>query len=1032
MNVRLMIALAVAALAAVVSCPVAMGQAAGGTSPEVRPSGAPADPTVKAILEQTGSDQGLCLHLGCGRAATAGLTAALAEGSRMLVHGLAVDAASRERALAAIVARKLLGQARAEVLPVKPLPYLPDSANVVVIEDFAALESAGLTMDEVRRVTAPGGVILILKDGAWTKAVKPRPAEMDEWTHPTHGADGNLVSSDKLIQFPLGVRWLDGLPKSCAGYSPCRAAVVAGGRVFALSTAEIENIDLPVNKGRRDEYLSARDAFNGLPLWKVKCATIHDGVTLQATNTAPLVTDGKRVYLGQLDKIAVFDAATGRVLQELPTAYRCMHLALVGNMLVTAGWEGFECKDTWEPLTPKTDKGEVEAFDIATGKRVWSQPATAQYMVVADGRVYLMVQGPAPAAQQKIVALDLATGVQKWSVPHTDVAPSPDLRFQVAGQAVLVVSSAKGKTIKVLAGDSGKVLWDMPPSPGLFTPLVNGELWQAGRREPLTGKVIAKDLPYPLSPHGDNGCSPGCILAGGDYVAATRFSRFIDYRPSTAAKDRVISYGAMRGHCLEGAVPANGMLYVSQNDCRCAQGQLPGFVAVGHSGPAPTAADFEAQRPTEQGPALGKVKDLPAGPGDWPMFLRDASRNPCTAAKLPASLKVLWQTPLVTPSQGPLTAAWKARLGAPLTAPVCVGGTTYLAACEEGQVIAVDSAGKEAWRMTLGGRIDMPPTIHRGLCVVGCRDGWVYALRAADGQLAWRTRVAPWERRMVAFGQTESVWPATGSVLAIDDRFYVSAGRTTESDGGVAVVALDVATGKTVWARQIAPGPGRVADILALRDGKIAMFHVQLDPADGKVVVTPPLKTPPYGHYYGTMGGLMDGSWTILGNRRAGNLQVGYTNAEMFAARGQRLWGYWWNAWQPAGRYFAQDLQMARTSTAPAQSGKDCLWASALPQSYWAEAMAMCDSGLVMAGRISAMTVWGTPTYPPAAKPASGPASAPADNPANFLMIVSPEDGKKVFELPLPAAPVYQGLAIVDGRALIALQDGTLVCVGAR
>ena len=43
---------------------------------------------------------------------------------------------------------------------------------------------------------------------------------------------------------------------------------------------------------------------------------------------------------------------------------------------------------------------------------------------------------------------------------------------------------------------------------------------------------------------------------------------------------------------------------------------------------------------------------------------------------------------------------------------------------------------------------------------------------------------------MMAYGEIESVWPAVGTVLVDEDTVYAHAGRTSESDGGIAVVAL--------------------------------------------------------------------------------------------------------------------------------------------------------------------------------------------------------------------------------------------------
>ena len=90
------------------------------------------------------------------------------------------------------------------------------------------------------------------------------------------------------------------------------------------------------------------------------------------------------------------------------------------------------------------------------------------------------------------------------------------------------------------------------------------------------------------------------------------------------------------------------------------------------------------------------------------------------------------------------------------------------------------------------------PVIAQGRVYVGSSDGWVYALRAADGALAWRYRAAPDDRRLVAYGQCESVWPVHGSVLIEDNRVYFAAGRYSHLDGGVICSVLDLHTGQTI------------------------------------------------------------------------------------------------------------------------------------------------------------------------------------------------------------------------------------------
>ncbi len=46
------------------------------------------------------------------------------------------------------------------------------------------------------------------------------------------------------------------------------------------------------------------------------------------------------------------------------------------------------------------------------------------------------------------------------------------------------------------------------------------------------------------------------------------------------------------------------------------------------------------------------------------------------------------------------------------------------------------------------------------------------------------------------------------------------------------------------------------------------------------------------------------------------------------------------------------------------------------------------------------------------------------------LILVSSENGKELAKQPLGAVPVWDGMAVVNGKLLISLENGKLVCMG--
>ena len=925
--------------------------------------------TVDEILKLAGTDQGLCLHLTSGRETSPALTAELAARSRMLVHGLALDEADRVRALKAIESRKLFGQASVEKLTGAKLPYLRDLARLVVIEEEKLLEARGVALTEILRVTAPGGAVCMRRDGAWTRLVKPRPEMMDEWRHPWHDPGRTWVSADKVIRYPLGLRWTDGLPNNLTGFSDCKGYVVAGGRIFTLGINQVENLGQRRGKRGYDQWLCARDAFSGIPLWKLNCKNVRDGKDITWTNTAPLIADDDSVYcVYEENKLIRVDAADGRILWTREVKSPMYRLVLLDGVLVSANWS--ETESIWFKTQPKIAAGSVEAFDAETGKPLWQLRETAWTLVAADDTVYLQPRG---GGKPRVIAVDVKTGKERWRV-ETDKG---SYGLNSAGAGVVTVSHILDKKNATLFGydpKTGKELWKTTTrARSVWTPIVDGLVWNGGvKLEPRTGKSQGKVGHW----IGGQGCSPRTIVF--PYVINGRSASALELPQKPGETARSLYYRGARGGCVQGMVPANGMLYTGQNICKCLPSHVYGFLALGPT-TEPTDAEFTAKRTVEKGPAFGSPGAL-VGEQDWPTLRADAARSASSTTTLPTTFEKKWSVEVVSSVDGPLADAWKPQLLSPVSAPVVAGGLVVVTATDLGRIHAFDAAtGDARWAVTLPSRVDGPPTIANGLAVVGCHDGRVYALRATDGVLAWRTRVAPTERRMVAWGRVESVWPATASVLVHEDVAYATAGRSTETDGGIAVIALDVNTGETRWARSIGAGVLRLNDVFAMRDDRLVWRYLTLDKVTGKTLSpASPADIKSYGGGKGNLeGAIIDGTYTISRNRRAGRVfRLGKSRYDLLA----------WRA----------DLVLC-PKAALKPDGETQLWRA--PRLRPLKALVMTKNLAVYASNRS-------------------------------LYLLSLNDGKRLGSIPLDAPPTYDGLAVADGRLYVSLRSGKLLCFG--
>ena len=184
--------------------------------------------TAAKLIEQSQVKGGLVVHLGCG---SGELTRTLRINSRFQVHGLdraaeAIDA-SRQMLLAAGV----YGQITASRLAGNELPLVDGLVNLLVVD-----KPLGIVRSEMIRVLAPGGVLMTRADTGWTRFQKPRPGDIDDWTHYLHDSSGNAVAHDNQVGPPRHMQWI-GSPRWSRHHdrmASLSAMVSAGGRLFYI------------------------------------------------------------------------------------------------------------------------------------------------------------------------------------------------------------------------------------------------------------------------------------------------------------------------------------------------------------------------------------------------------------------------------------------------------------------------------------------------------------------------------------------------------------------------------------------------------------------------------------------------------------------------------------------------------------------------------------------------------------------------------------------------------------------------------
>lgn len=863
--------------------------------------------TAQTILSETGVQGGLIVHVGCGDGR---LTAALRADDRYWVHGLDRDARNVEQTRAHIRSLRLYGQVSVDRLRDNRLPYIDNIVNLLVVED-----PSGIAEDEILRVLSPEGCAYINRDGEWTQLIKPRPDEIDEWTHYLHDAGGNPVAHDTVVGPPRRLQWV-GAPRWSRHHdhmSSMSALVTTGGRIFhIMDEGPDASIELPP-----DRSLIAQDAFNGKILWKRPIAKWHTHLWPLKSGPAQLprrlVAQDDTVYvtLGIDAPVSALEASTGKTLREYEGTRGAEEIILsdgVLYVLVNPTPREQVYANIQEVRRGKNDKfwdenpRKIVALRADSGERLWEEESKVLPIAFAADSRGLYIHNA-----ERILCLSRDKGEELWRsepLPRAEEIKSFFAPTLIVHKDVVLFAGGERAgeqtgtwytdgidTMTALSAETGKTLWQAyhPPS-GYRSPedilVLDDLVWTgettSGRvigmmrgRDLHTGEVLNEFVPDVETYWFHHRCYRS--KATDRYLLTARVgTEFID-----PVNKHWEIHNWVRGACAYGVMPANGLLYAGPHPCACyLESKLRGFNVVAPESTAPRLPESvsSAER-FERGPAFGKVEGTASakvGTNDWPTYRHDPARSGFTKTRLAADLEP----------------AWKTEIGGKLTSIVSANGKVFVATVEDHTLHALDAAsGEPLWRYTAGGRVDSPPTVHKGRVLFGSADGWVYCLRVSDGALVWRFLAAPMDQRTFAFEQIESVWPVHGSVLVKDDVLYCVSGRSMFLDGGLRLWRIDplaarllsetvlddkeAATGKDIqdfisWLNM----PVTMPDILST-DGRHVYMRSQPFGLDGKRLPltemprakvldrgTPPIsQDPEFAHLFCPTGFLEDSWW---------------------------------------------------------------------------------------------------------------------------------------------------------------------------
>ncbi|MFI5936286.1 PQQ-binding-like beta-propeller repeat protein [Actinoplanes sp. NPDC051494] len=304
-------------------------------------------------------------------------------------------------------------------------------------------------------------------------------------------------------------------------------------------------------------YNPAESVVNAATITKLKLrwrAVPRAGTEGCQQQTTPVVAGG-RVFLVDGDGVGAFDLRTGRRLWSDTTVMDAMvhrTMTVAGGLVITSG---YSCYGTSDP------GGHIVALDAVTGKVRWSRiEGSATMTVLVDGSTLVSFSACEVCSSYVVSGYRLTDGVRKWSrdgLLATPVSAGGRLLLSAGASGSFAVSAATGAQLWQ-SGIAWNVIAANPAGSQFY---VRGPKGRFAAVNAATGKVLWS-VP----------AAAGELAADGTRVYVSRGDRITAYRAGDGrrlwfrtgiAESRPVRAGGLL--YLAGSVlsPVNGSLVLS-------------------------------------------------------------------------------------------------------------------------------------------------------------------------------------------------------------------------------------------------------------------------------------------------------------------------------------------------------------------------------------------------------------------------------------------------------------------------------------